>query len=155
MESVTKTIAKSFKYQKLMEGKGIKDPCPFTDCIEIEIPVFRWGHTPLNSALNFLPNYPYNDAIGAPPRRNSKKDDNDTFRCGMCGLSFFRTKKDAKDSWDAIGEPVQQNLKYTHVLYGDIVKELGVAKNVETPHFLFYEYEGVELLDYFEIEDEL
>lgn len=147
-------MSKVFKYQKLFEEKGIHDYCPYRDCIEYEGSAYRWGHQPLESELNFLPNYPYNEKIKMPPRINSKRDDDITFKCGMCGLSFFRTKEAALEKWEEIGEPVQQNLKYTHILIGEINKEMGVSKG-NGKHFLFYEFEGVELRKTFKVADRL
>ena len=148
-------MSKIFKYQKLMEEKGIIEPCPCQSSVEYENPAFRFGHSPIEAELNFLPNYTYNEEVKAPPRKNSKKDNNDTFRCGMCGLSFFHTKEYAKEFWEGLGEPVHEILKYTHVLYGNIEKDMGVAYEIEKPHFLFYEYEGVELRPSFQIIDVL
>lgn len=144
-----------FKYQFLIDSKGIKLPCPAKNCKEVEIEAYRWGHSPLDNALNFLPNFLYNEKLnGVPMRFNSEED---MRNCGYCSLSLFDNAKAATETWFSNKKHmirIREMLKYTHLLKGTIKKELGVATDGK-PHFEFFEYENVELREVFVVLSEL
>lgn len=69
---------------------------------------------------------------------------------------MFKTENGARHKWTKeIKANVRQMLGYTHLLVGEIKKNLGVMSIERGEHFTFFEYEGVELRDHFEVLDTL
>ena len=140
-------MGKSYKYQQLMDEKGAVQPCPHRGCTENEILAIRYGHFPVNSEKNFLPNFIYNEKVLNKPIRINSKDNIKI--CGNCSLSMFVNVEEAKKFWfEVLPGRLREFLKYTHLLQGNITKNMGVISK-ERPHFELFEYEGVELKNVF------
>ena len=79
--------------------------------------------------------------------------EDDLKNCGNCSLSLFDSREAAISFWfsdSKFMEKIRGRLQYTHILKGELKKELGVATK-ERPHLELFEYAGVELRNHFEI----
>lgn len=141
-------MAKSFKYQKLMKEKGVTHPCPFLNCKEEDIKVFHFGFEKVEDQQNFRPGH-----LRATQRIN---DVNGPTNCAYCALSMFKTEDGARKKWWKELQPRHRELlKYTHLLVGELKKELGVMSIESGDHFSFFEYEGVNLHGHFKVNNAL
>jgi|GEM_PF-1530067 len=140
---------KTYKYQRQMDEKGLKELCPFTNCREADIPAYRWGIAPIENPENFLPAFLYNQIRQIPPRANSN---NDFESCSTFALSMFTSLETAKNRFNGMFERNKKMLGYTHVLSGNILKSMGVISEINKGgHFDLFEYEGIELRNSFEV----
>lgn len=146
----------NFKYQDLMTKHGALHPCPHKDCYEGETPAFRWGFSPKDHIANFLPNFLYNEEyLGLPIRFNSLGE-KQKIACDLCSVSLHNTLEASKTAWNMLNPYQKVKLKYTHVLGGNITKEMGVLTAINKDgHFEIFEYEGIDLRATFEVVDVL
>jgi len=139
-------MLKVYKYQKLMDEKGVVKPCPFHDCKENQLPAYHFGFDPIGDNGNFVPGH----------KRNSRINSEDDIRnCKYCGLSMYKTENSAKEQWSKLEPRVRRLLKYTHLLEGEIKREHGVMTIEKGQHFSFFEYAGVDLNKNFKLLSEL
>ena len=140
-------MTKVYKYQQLMDEKGVKQPCPFHNCEEKEQIAYHFGFTTIEDKGNFIPGHKKNSRINAP---------DDIVNCAYCSLSMYKTKDSVKSKWnEELPKRIRSLLKYTHLLEGALKKEHGVMSIEKGNHFSFFEYEGVELKEHFKVVDEL
>lgn len=151
----TGLMSKAFKYQNLMNEKGVPVPCPNIECDEIETDAYRWSYSEEIHPDNFLPAFPFNEKIGRPSLFNTPEDFKRS-SCIYCSLSMWRTLKEAKFKYnEELPYRTRELLKFTHVLYGKITKDMGVCSKVNKKgHFEFFEYaDRKELKEVFVIHD--
>jgi hypothetical protein len=115
---------------------------------------YRWSLFPIDHTHNFLPNFLYDEARNAPPRRNDKGDEKKT--CRLCALSMFSSEKSAKMMFSGFNPNIKQKLGYTHISEGEIEESDGVSTEIEpNGHFGFFEYQDCNLFEKFVIKCEL
>jgi hypothetical protein len=138
---------KKYKHADLMVEKGVKSPCPFKNCEERDRQAYHFGFSDKDDIRNFIPGHKKRYRINA---------NSDEQNCAYCALSMFKTADGARKKWNQeLTERTRQLLQYTHLLVGDIKKELGVMSIEKGDHFTFFEYEGTNLQEHFQIFDEL
>jgi hypothetical protein len=144
-------IAKTLKYQELIDSLELSVPCPDLACQPVDRISFRWVKADFSDGQSFLPNYIYDKNRGKPPRRN---DISDKMKCSLCALSFFESLDASNQSVETIGGPsrIEKLLGYTHVAQGNLQQDEGLASVVDhAGHFIFFEFVDVVLEQEFTI----
>jgi len=144
----------TYKYeeylQKVREIHNIE--CPFENAENLLIEAFRWVDEPMVEE-NFIPT-PILQALQGKKIREFPIGDERN--CTNHGLSLFISQKKAKDRFNSLHPRIQQQLAYTRIAKGTIEEDDGVnTSSDKNGHFTFFEYEGVELVNKFEIISQL
>jgi len=138
-----------YKYLTLFKALDIEEMCPCELGPLQKGKVYRWVRFPLSHELNFLPNRLYDERRGYTPRMN---DTADRAKCLGCALSMFTSLRAAQTVFNSLSPSGRQGIGYTHIAAGVLDEGDGVCgKSDERGHFTFYEYEGVDLRQRFEI----
>ena len=144
----------TFKYeeylQKVRETHEIE--CPFEDAQNVSVKAFRWVEKPMTEE-NFIPS-PILQALQGKRIRTFPKGDKKN--CMDHGLSLFISQQKAKDRFDSLHPRVREQLAYTHIASSLIEEGDGVCTSADkNGHFTYFEYDGIVLIDKFEIISQL
>lgn len=144
----------TYKYeeylQKVREIHEIE--CPFEDAQNLSLEAFRWVDEPMIEE-NFIPASAFDELNGKKPRKfpNGSKEN-----CMYHGLSLFISQQKAKDRFNSFPPNVRKMIGYTHIAKGMLDEDDGVSTSADkNGHFTFFEYDGVILIDKFEIISQL
>jgi hypothetical protein len=138
------------KYQSLIDSFSLSLPCP-NNCGQVKITAYRWVKSSFADGQSFLPNHIFDTNRGKKPRKNDRGDE---VKCGMCALSFFDSIDSSSKNVEAIGgsSKLLNLLGYSHLATGEIEDKDGLASDIDdVGHFIFFEFEGIELEKKFSI----
>ena len=141
------------KYETLIKEQNLSLSCPNANCISINATAYRWVLGNNFNSDSFLPKILFDQKRNVAPRKNSQDDD---FICSCCALSFFNTEDQARSRFLGIPARTRKLLGYTHLAEGNIAETHGLASPVnDYGHFDFFEFEGIDLGDFFKIISDL
>ena len=142
-------MPETYKYHYIISSLDITQPCPCQNSSELNIEAYRWTHSEINHAENFLPAKILDLIKGTPPRANVIDDYG---KCTLCSISLFNSLENALKKIKGFSPSIRKKLGYTHVASGLLEITDGVGTPIEkSGHFEFFEYSNADLTSKFKI----